>query len=228
VAPLPAERNGYVTFGCVQNLTKINDYTLNVWKRVFDAVPQAHMRIQAPQFADMKAKDDFQMRLANLGFDTLRITLLPPAKRVEYLEKMADVDFMLDTFPYPGGTTTCEALWMGVPTLTMAGSTLLGRQGASLLSAGGCPIGWPTMRTSTSARRLPLPVIWQHWRSCAQACVSRCSNPRSSMPGGLQGISRPPYMACGKTINHNKQDKLKHHENISSRGLRPSTQAGDD
>lgn len=139
VATLPAQRNGYVTFGCVQNLTKINDYTLHVWKRVFDAVPQARMRIQAPQFADMKAKDDFQMRLANLGFDTLRITLLPPAKRVEYLEKMGDVDFMLDTFPYPGGTTTCEALWMGVPTLTMAGSTLLGRQGASLLIAGGLP-----------------------------------------------------------------------------------------
>lgn len=139
VAPLPAQRNGYVTFGCVQNLTKINDYTLQVWKRVFDAVPGAHMRIQTPQFADMKAKDDFQMRLANLGFDTLRITLLPPAKRLEYLEKMADVDFMLDTFPYPGGTTTCEALWMGVPTLTLAGNTLLGRQGASLLSAGGLP-----------------------------------------------------------------------------------------
>jgi len=57
--------------------------------------------------------------------------------REDYLAAYAEVDVILDTFPYPGGTTTCEALWMGVPTLTLAGDCLLARQGASLLTAAG-------------------------------------------------------------------------------------------
>ena len=57
--------------------------------------------------------------------------------REDYLAAYAKVDIILDTFPYPGGTTTCEALWMGVPTLTIAGSTLLARQGASMLACAG-------------------------------------------------------------------------------------------
>jgi predicted O-linked N-acetylglucosamine transferase (SPINDLY family) len=57
--------------------------------------------------------------------------------REEYLKAHADVDIILDTFPYPGATTTCEALWMGVPTLTLAGDTLVSRQGASLLACAG-------------------------------------------------------------------------------------------
>jgi predicted O-linked N-acetylglucosamine transferase (SPINDLY family) len=59
--------------------------------------------------------------------------------REAYLAAHAEVDLILDTFPYPGGTTTCEALWMGVPTLTLTGNTLLARQGASLLTAAGLP-----------------------------------------------------------------------------------------
>ena len=62
-----------------------------------------------------------------------------PVSREAYLAAHAEVDIILDTFPYPGGTTTCEALWMGVPTLTLAGGTLLARQGASLLACAGLP-----------------------------------------------------------------------------------------
>lgn len=60
-----------------------------------------------------------------------------PVSREDYLAAHAKVDIILDTFPYPGGTTTCEALWMGVPTLTLAGDTMLARQGASLLTCAG-------------------------------------------------------------------------------------------
>ena len=69
--------------------------------------------------------------------DPARVTMLGAVSRQAYLAAHADVDLILDTFPYPGGTTTCEALWMGVPTLTLSGDSLLARQGASLLTAAG-------------------------------------------------------------------------------------------
>lgn len=66
-----------------------------------------------------------------------RITLPQASPRKQYLSSYNSVDIMLDTFPYPGGTTTCEALWMGVPILTLTGHTLLARQGVSMLSCVG-------------------------------------------------------------------------------------------
>jgi predicted O-linked N-acetylglucosamine transferase (SPINDLY family) len=72
-----------------------------------------------------------------LGIKTENIILEEGSPRAQYLLAYSKVDFMLDTFPYPGGTTTCEALWMGVPTLTLAGNTLLERQGAAMLSCSG-------------------------------------------------------------------------------------------
>jgi len=72
------------------------------------------------------------------GINPARVTILAHIKsRKEYLARYAEVDMMLDSFPYPGVTTTCEALWMGVPTLTLAGDTLLARQGAGVLTAAG-------------------------------------------------------------------------------------------
>jgi len=75
------------------------------------------------------------------GIDVAKVALLGSVAREAYLAAHSEVDLILDTFPYPGGTTTCEALWMGVPTLTLAGDTLLSRQGVSLLSASGLS-GW--------------------------------------------------------------------------------------
>ncbi len=76
-------------------------------------------------------------RLAGQGIPPDRLIFAEPGSRQDYLAAHAEIDIILDTFPYPGGTTTCEALWMGVPTLTLAGHTMLGRQGASMLSATG-------------------------------------------------------------------------------------------
>lgn len=139
VTPLPALSNGFVSFGCVQNLTKITDAAIALWGQILARVPGAMLRVQAPQFADMSARDDFRARLARHGIDARRALLLKPTPREEYLSLLRENDFLLDSFPYPGGTTTCEALWMGVPTLTLAGNTLLARQGASLMTAAGLP-----------------------------------------------------------------------------------------
>ena len=82
-------------------------------------------------------RDAMLQRLAKVGIASQRVTLIGGTSREEYLSAHAEVDIILDTFPFPGGTTTCESLWMGVPTLTLAGETLLGRQGASMMTCVG-------------------------------------------------------------------------------------------
>jgi protein O-GlcNAc transferase len=137
VAPLPALQNGYLTFGCFQNLSKVGDEVLAAWGKIFAALPGARLRWQSKQLGDAAVAQQQRSRLREHGIDAARVSLHGSASREAYLAAHAEVDLVLDTFPYPGGTTTCEALWMGVPTVTLAGDTLLSRQGASLLAAAG-------------------------------------------------------------------------------------------
>jgi protein O-GlcNAc transferase len=137
LTPLPAVQNGYITFGCFQNLTKVNDTVLAAWGRIFLALPEARLRLQSSQMNCLTARESLQHRLAQAGIMPERIIMEGHVSREDYLAAYANVDIILDTFPYPGGTTTCEALWMGVPTLTLAGGTLLARQGVSMLTCAG-------------------------------------------------------------------------------------------
>jgi protein O-GlcNAc transferase len=137
VSPLPSEKLGAITFGCFQQLTKVNDEVLKIWSAVMNAVPHSRLRWQCRQFSDPAVVEQLNKRLQTCGLDTDKVSTHGVMPRLSYLAAHAEVDMILDTFPYPGGTTTCEALWMGVPTLTLAGNSLLSRQGASLLSAAG-------------------------------------------------------------------------------------------
>lgn len=137
LTPLPAMQNGYITFGCFQNLTKVNNVVLAAWGRIFLALPEARLWLQSSQMNCSTAREYLQHRLAHVGIMPERVIIEGHAPRADYLAAYANVDIILDTFPYPGGTTTCEALWMGVPTLTLAGGTLLARQGASMLTSAG-------------------------------------------------------------------------------------------
>lgn len=139
VSPLPASRNGYITFASFQPLAKVGQDVLTLWKHVLDAVPTARLRIQSPALAIRATREQFLRRVVNVGIAPARVALHLGTDRQSYLAAHAEVDVVLDSFPYTGGTTTCEALWMGVPTLTLAGETLLARQGASLLRAAGLP-----------------------------------------------------------------------------------------
>ena len=141
VAALPAlgASGREVTFGCFQTLPKVNDETLSVWGRVLAMLPGSRLRWQCSQFDDRAVADATLERLSGLGIEPSRVRLPGRMPRARYLASYAEVDAVLDTFPFPGGTTTCEALWMGVPTLTLAGESMLSRQGASLLNAAGLP-----------------------------------------------------------------------------------------
>jgi len=137
VAPLPAQKMNHLTFGCFQTLPKIGDSVLAAWEMIFAALPGARLRMQCKQLGDQGQVELMMARLKQHGISPARVELHGSVPRETYLAAHAEVDMILDTFPYPGGTTTCEALWMGVPTLTLAGDTLLSRQGASLLTAAG-------------------------------------------------------------------------------------------
>lgn len=138
VTPWPALRQGYITFGSFQNLIKITDPMIALWGEILRAVPAAQLRLQNRQMADQAARENVLKRLAAAGIQEERVTLAGPvADREAYLAAHGEVDVILDTFPYNGITTTCEALWMGVPTVTLAGNTLLSRQGASLAFSAG-------------------------------------------------------------------------------------------
>lgn len=137
VAPLPALQDAPVCFGSFQNASKLNDDVLAAWGRILDALPQARLRVQNKQMGDPEARERFLERCRQAGIDPARVVAPRPGARADYLAAHAEVDMILDTFPYPGGTTTCEALWMGVPTLTLAGTTMLGRQGAAMMQCVG-------------------------------------------------------------------------------------------
>jgi predicted O-linked N-acetylglucosamine transferase (SPINDLY family) len=139
VAPLPALRAGALTFGSFQNPAKIGDSVLSLWAQVMAALPAARLRLQSTPLADAGVRRQMLRRLQSFGIASGRVSLHRSAPRAEYLAAYGEVDVVLDTFPFAGGTTTCEALWMGVPTLTLAGDRLAGLQGASMLSAASLP-----------------------------------------------------------------------------------------
>lgn len=137
VAELPVLRTGHLTLGSFQNLAKANDKVLDAWSRILSAFKDSRLRWQCKQFSDPAVAAATLERLEQHGIARQRVSLHGAMPRELYLAAHNEVDFILDTFPYPGGTTTCEALWMGVPTLTLAGGSMHSRQGASLMSAAG-------------------------------------------------------------------------------------------
>jgi predicted O-linked N-acetylglucosamine transferase (SPINDLY family) len=139
VDPLPALATGHVTFGCFNNLTKMNDAVVALWARVMASVPNSRLFLKSRQFAEASVCLGVAERFAAHGIDAGRLILEGYVPRANYLAAYQRVDIGLDPFPYPGGTTTVEALWMGVPVITLAGERFLARQGVGLLMNAGLP-----------------------------------------------------------------------------------------
>lgn len=138
VAPLPALANGYVTFGSFNNFSKINPRVLGVWADVLMQVPRSRLLLKCPALTDGALRTRLGAELESLGIGAERVELMGHTRtRQDHLALYAKVDIALDTFPYNGTTTTCEALWMGVPVVALAGAHHAGRVGASLLEAAG-------------------------------------------------------------------------------------------
>lgn len=128
VSALPAASTGQITFGCLNNFCKINDQVLALWARVLQQIPDARMIILAPP-------GDHRLRLTDrLAVDSGRLKFIEYQSRPDYLQTYHRIDISLDTFPYNGHTTSLDALWMGVPVVTLPGQTAVSRAGLSQLT----------------------------------------------------------------------------------------------
>ncbi|WP_294176106.1 hypothetical protein [uncultured Selenomonas sp.] len=135
VAPPPCLSRGYVTFGCFNNYSKVTDAMLLLWWQLLADVPDARLLLKSRLFGSEEGCSIAVERFGRLGLDASRIELRGFSS--DYLAEYADMDIALDTAPYTGGLTTCEALCMGVPVVTLKGGTHGARFGASLLENAG-------------------------------------------------------------------------------------------
>ena len=120
----PASRNGYVTFGCLNNFCKVTRETLDLWGTVLRAIPDSKMILLCPLGSQRdQLLDEFRMRGVHPG----RIEMAPYQAREKYLETYQRIDIGLDTLPYNGHTTSLDSFWMGVPVITRVGRTAVGR-----------------------------------------------------------------------------------------------------
>lgn len=127
-----------ITFGCFGTVQKYNAALLALWWRVLAGAPGSRLVLKSQGIEEAGARGDVLGRLARAGIDPARVEILPPAGSMEaHLSMYGRMDVALDTFPYHGTTTTCEALAMGVPTVTLEGGTHAARVGCSLLRAAG-------------------------------------------------------------------------------------------
>ncbi|HDR9769330.1 TPA: tetratricopeptide repeat protein [Burkholderia cepacia ATCC 25416] len=128
---LPALHNGYTTYGSFNRLNKLSPHVIAVWARVLHADPTAHMVLGA--IGTERDQHTLTEWFAMAGIDTGRLSFQWRSSIPVYMQQHHGVDLCLDTFPYAGSTTTLNALWMGVPTVTIPGATLAGRGSATWL-----------------------------------------------------------------------------------------------
>jgi len=136
VVASPAAAKGFVTFGSFNNLAKLTDRTIADWATVLSRVPESRLVLKSRPLGDDGTRERIAARFAAHGIGAERLNLLGRLASAEsHLAAYGQIDIALDTYPYNGTTTTCEALWMGVPVLTIAGRGHVSRVGVSLLRA---------------------------------------------------------------------------------------------
>jgi predicted O-linked N-acetylglucosamine transferase (SPINDLY family) len=140
VGPLPALASGQVTFGCCNNLAKINASVIELWSRILRGIPASRLILESRGLADPETAAEVRRDFAARGVEPERVDFDGASLSVaRHLARYHRIDIALDPFPYNGVTTSCEALWMGVPIVTLAGATHVARVGASLLTHLGAP-----------------------------------------------------------------------------------------
>jgi predicted O-linked N-acetylglucosamine transferase (SPINDLY family) len=140
VAKLPALSTGHVTFGSFNNLTKMNDAVVELWARILLSVPNSRLYLKTSQLNVENIREHTRRRFAAWGIAPERLVLGGKLGSIaEHLAEYNKMDVALDTFPYPGVTTSVEALWMGAPVLTLRGDRFLSLTAKSVAHHAGLP-----------------------------------------------------------------------------------------
>lgn len=137
VGPPPAQRNGHVTFGCINRLSKLNEPLVALWSEVLRAVPGSRLLLKGTAYSSDEVRGAVRERFGRHGIAGERLELRGFTDEARMMAEYGDVDVSLDPFPYNGSTTTCDALAMGVPVVTLAGPALVSRAGLMFLTACG-------------------------------------------------------------------------------------------
>jgi protein O-GlcNAc transferase len=139
IGPVPALTNGFVTFGSFNNLPKVTPRVLRTWATILSQVPNSRLLLKASGLGSTMGREYMSDHLRQFGIEPHRFELLSWTNTTAaHLELYNRVDIALDTYPYNGTTTTCEAMWMGVPVVTFAGNSHVSRVGAAVLTHAGC------------------------------------------------------------------------------------------
>ncbi len=133
--PLPPARPKHapLVFGSFNNAMKLTPKTLRLWAQILHAVPHAQLLLKAPSLKDSDVQQRFSALFAEQGIAPQRIQFRGPSELSQMMQEYGDIDFALDPTPYNGGTTTMQALWMGVPVISLLGNHFVSRMGASFL-----------------------------------------------------------------------------------------------
>lgn len=130
----PFDRNGYITFACVGNISKISDRMLAHWVEIMRRLPTSRLLIRSISFADPTSKAALFDWFERSGLDMSRVDIRGAEGGAAFFQSYNDIDIVLDTYPFNGGTTTCFATYMGVPVVSLVGDAVVGRMGLSIMA----------------------------------------------------------------------------------------------
>lgn len=139
VSPQPSQRNGFITFGSFNNTAKYHTEVFDLWARILSAVPRSRLVLKWRTFNDEAFRQKVTQAFVDREISADRIDLRGPSFHADVLKEYADLDIALDPFPFTGGLTSCEALWMGVPVVTWPQSRVVSRQTHAILNQIGLP-----------------------------------------------------------------------------------------
>jgi predicted O-linked N-acetylglucosamine transferase (SPINDLY family) len=156
VGAAPAIANGYITFGCLANYAKVLPATRELWGEILAAMPAARMVIYC---ASRPQREALLARWGKHGVGAERVEFVGWQSWEDYMRTYQRIDVGLDPFPCGGGITTCDALWMGVPVISLVGKTAVGRSGCSILSN----LGLTELLAGTAAEYRELAGRAEEW-----------------------------------------------------------------